>query len=651
MYGLLKRKDIKRFSLEPAESFFTPTLQKLAVCLSFLVVHARYTMSTSDPVVSAAGSVVSDPQHSQKLLKALRSLWIEQCFQDAVLVLEGEKIPVQKNILAAASPYIRTKLNYNPPKEDGSMYTIELQGISVTIMKQILDYIFSGEISLSEDTIQDMVQAADLLLLTDLKSLCCQFLESCIAAENCIGIRLFSLHYCLHHVHHAATDFLQTHFCDVAVTEEFRELPPDRLCEILSMDKLNVGNEKHVLEAVVRWLGHDLEERRVHMKEVMSSVWIQGLDQGYLREQMLGEPLMREVIREYCNAPLGGATLQGEALLAAFKPRGYSECIVTVGGEERVTRKPSAMVRCMCPLYDPNRQLWIELEPMSIGRIGHGVLAAEGHLFVMGGMDETKTVLSSGEKYDPNTNTWTPIPSMKQARQNFGVAELDGMIYVLGGEEEDMELLTVEVFDPHYNTWTTQTSMTMVRKVGCYATMKKKIYAMGGGSYGKLYDSVESYDPKTQQWTAICPLKERRFGSVACGVGQELYVFGGVRSRDSDNPESSPMTTCKSEFFHDEMKRWIYLDDQNLCVQTSSSFVYGAVPIGVSIYVVGDLDTGTTYDYVREFRRSSGTWHRTKPMLTSDLCKTGCAALRIANCKLFRLQLKQGLFRHRVPSS
>ena len=36
----------------------------------------------------------------------------------------------------------------------------------------------------------------------------------------------------------------------------------------------------------------------------------------------------------------------------------------------------------------------------------------------------------------------------------------------------------------------------------------------------------------------------------------------------------------------------MYLDDQNLCIQTSSSFVYGAVPIGASIYVVGDLDTG-----------------------------------------------------------
>lgn len=34
------------------------------------------------------------------------------------------------------------------------------------------------------------------------------------------------------------------------------------------------------------------------------------------------------------------------------------------------------------------------------------------------------------------------------------------------------------------------------------------------------------------------------------------------------------------------------LDDQNLCIQTSSSFIYGALPIRGDIYVVGDLDTG-----------------------------------------------------------
>lgn len=32
----------------------------------------------------------------------------------------------------------------------------------------------------------------------------------------------------------------------------------------------------------------------------------------------------------------------------------------------------------------------------------------------MGGLDENKTVLDSGEKYDPDSNTWSPIPPMLQ---------------------------------------------------------------------------------------------------------------------------------------------------------------------------------------------------------------------------------------------
>ncbi|XP_072292005.1 gigaxonin [Eucyclogobius newberryi] len=600
------------------------------------------------PDMPDSGSTVSDPQHSLKLLQVLRSFWQEQSFHDALLVVDGEELPVQKNILAAASPYVRTKLNYNPPKEDGSMYRIELQGVSMETMKHILDYIFSGEITLSEDMVQDMVQASDLLLMTDLKLLCCQFLESCITAENCIGIRLFSLHYCLYHVHYAATEFLQTHFRDVALTEEFRELPHDRLCEIFSMEKLNVGNEKYVLEAAVRWFAHDPEDRRVHMREVMSTVWMQGLDICYLREQAMGEPLMREVVRDHCQSVLGAGQLQGEALLASFKPRGYSECIVIAGGEDRKTRKPTAETRCMCPLYDSNRQGWIELQPMSSPRLGHGMVSAEGFLFVMGGTDEHCKILDTAEKYDPDTNSWSPVPPMLQTRQNFGIVELDGLIYVLGGENEVMELVSVEAFDPHFNTWKTQTNLTMVRKIGCYAAMNKKIYAMGGGSFGKLFDSVECFDPKTQQWTGLCPLKERRFGSVACGIGQELYVFGGVRSQENDNPEQRQMMTCKSEFYHDEFRRWMLLDDQSLCIMTSSSFVYGAVPIGPNIYVVGDLDTGTSFDYIREFRRSTGTWHQTKTMLPTDLSKTTCTPLRFANCKLFRLQLIQGMFRIRM---
>lgn len=51
--------------------------------------------------------------------------------------------------------------------------------------------------------------------------------------------------------------------------------------------------------------------------------------------QAVGEPLTREVITEHCQQVLSDGPLQGEAMLAAFKPRGYSECIVIAGGEDR----------------------------------------------------------------------------------------------------------------------------------------------------------------------------------------------------------------------------------------------------------------------------------------------------------------------------
>lgn len=56
---------------------------------------------------------VSDPQHSQKLLRVLRTFWQEQSFHDALVVVGEEELPVQKNILAAASPYIRSVQRWN----------------------------------------------------------------------------------------------------------------------------------------------------------------------------------------------------------------------------------------------------------------------------------------------------------------------------------------------------------------------------------------------------------------------------------------------------------------------------------------------------------------------------------------------------------
>lgn len=42
----------------------------------------------------------------------------------------------------------------------------------------------------------------------------------------------------------------------------------------------------------------------------------------------------------------------------------------------RRSRAATALMRCLCPLYDTNRRTWIQLQPMSVARSGHGAVAA-----------------------------------------------------------------------------------------------------------------------------------------------------------------------------------------------------------------------------------------------------------------------------------
>ena len=60
--------------------------------------------------------------------------------------------------------------------------------------------------------LQDMLQAADVLLMGDLKELCCDYLESCITVGNCIGIREFAEQFSCPRVLFAATSFMDEHF-------------------------------------------------------------------------------------------------------------------------------------------------------------------------------------------------------------------------------------------------------------------------------------------------------------------------------------------------------------------------------------------------------------------------------------------------------
>ncbi len=78
----------------------------------------------------------------------------------------------------------------------------------------------------------------------------------------------------------------------------------------------------------------------------------------------------------------------------------------------------------------------------------------DDELYAFGGYNDIyKDYVSTAEKYDPDKDAWTNLKPMTVARRSPGVAAYRSKIYVVGGMGEHDDLRSAEVYDPIMGTW------------------------------------------------------------------------------------------------------------------------------------------------------------------------------------------------------
>ncbi len=73
--------------------------------------------------------------------------------------------------------------------------------------------------------------------------------------------------------------------------------------------------------------------------------------------------------------------------------------------------------------YDPRKNHWTAMAPMSTRRKHLGCAVFNNMIYAVGGRDDT-TELSSAERYNPATNTWSPIVAMMSRRSGVRAGSL-----------------------------------------------------------------------------------------------------------------------------------------------------------------------------------------------------------------------------------
>lgn len=377
----------------------------------------------------------TDESHPVLCLSSMAGLQKSQKLCDVTLVVGGEKFPAHRVVLAGSSPYFMAM--FTGDMEESRATTIALHNITPLALCAIIGYCYTATITITQENVQELLPAADLLQLTWVCQLCCEFMQHQLDTSNCLGISAFADTYSCSELHKAAGSFAQQHYLEVLEGGEFLELGHVELAALLKSEDLNVQSEEQVFESVMKWVGHHVEARKQHLYTVLQHVRLPLLDRSYLVSRVGVEPLIRgsescrdlvDEAKDYLLLPEQRSQLQGPRTTPR-RPVQSNQVLFAVGGW------CSGDAISLVERFNPHTDEWKVVATMSKRRCGVGVTVLGDFLYAIGGHDGS-SYLNSVEQYDPKTNQWSsnlaPTPS---CRTSIGVGVLNGLLYTIGGQD------------------------------------------------------------------------------------------------------------------------------------------------------------------------------------------------------------------------
>jgi kelch-like protein 10 len=543
--------------------------------------------------------------HGFKIFNNLRK---KKLLCDAVLRLEdGGDFPVHRVILSTCSPYFRTLFTttlHSKEKTD-----ILLGGLNSKTMNLILDYCYTRKVDINQENVLELLASADYLFLPELLELCCDFLRSILAPENCIGIMRFARYYNCPSLEEAARCFVMLNFVQILYqSDQLPELAPEELQAIIRSNELNVGFEELVWEAVVRWIDHDAENRKHHILELMKGVRLGLLDTQFLVDYVAKHPYVVE--NKKCR-PILLDTLRHvyfndtEILTHDFdRPRNPYEILFVVGGISR--RRLTNSIET----YDPRANRWVKIRDAVLmgSRVHHGTVVIGFNIYVIGGSDGRRC-LNSCLCFNAVSKTWREVSPMLVCRCYVSTAALGELVYALGGYDGLRRQKKAERYDHQKNQWTPIAPMNIRRSDASATTLNGNIYIIGGYNGEEWLNSAEVYNPELNQWTLIPDMNIRRSGVSCVAYHGHVYAIGGFDgiSRMRSVERYSPTT-----------ETWTTVPDMQ---HQRSNF--RAEVIEDYIFVMGGFDGSTAINSVECYDGTSNKWFKVTAM---NMCRSGMSS-------------------------
>lgn len=160
--------------------------------------------------------------------------------------------------------------------------------------------------------------------------------------------------------------------------------------------------------------------------------------------------------------------------------------------------------------YNPDTDLWQEVAPMSVARMGVCVVADESSMYAIGGWSQNG-VADVVEKYDPQRNSWSRVASTREKKMYCCGVLVNNKVFLFGGVMRKAPTILstlIEIYDPMSDGWTSVQN-TSLRSITISAvSLKEEIFVLvWKNENGRVIRQVNIYHGDTNEWElcAIAP--------------------------------------------------------------------------------------------------------------------------------------------------
>ena len=505
-------------------------------------------------------------------------------FCDFTIKIGTKCFPVMKVVLSHGSDYFHAF--FHAETADRFRSEIVFSDIDENAMSLVIDYMYSGSITIDETNVCDLLAASEYFLIADLKAWCMEYMTLVLTSENYFAIHFCAVRYSCSVLLDTLATFFFENFDEITKTADYRSLGKDDVLRLLQNHKQ--FNSDEVFQAVIGWIKDDLDNRKKFFQEFMKYIDFENMPPGFVKDIVLDEPLVMEnltclqevvaTLKKYIPS-----TPRASKKKSSCAERENKTSLLVIGGNYTKTEvnkidlntKQCKKVKDLpidhvggC-VVSFNNSIYIaggknnrrvhemklnenndicELQPMNETRQYASAAILNDELYVAGGFNSNNPCLSSVEKYSFATKKWENVQNMNQPRAYHSLVSSMGYLYSIGGFNGRSDYNSVERFDPNTNLWEYVSSKQFKTSGLTAVVCENEIYAIGGFSM----KSCEKFS--NGKWETIADMNIERDCAAACVINGKIYVVGG-ESNDAWNSTEmyDPATNTWTLFYLDNM--------------------------------------------------------------------------------------------------